>query len=65
MIFGKILLTNEHLFYNYFVRLSVGKGFATYGRTRPVLNIIDFYDAPEDIRIIGIYFCFTEATFQF
>ncbi len=29
----KFRLTNEHLFYNYYVHLYVGKNYATYGRT--------------------------------
>ena len=36
--FGQIPLINEHLFCNYFVRLSVGKatkGFDTYGCFHP------------------------------
>ncbi len=31
----KIPLTNEHLFYNYFVRLYVGNTYTTYSRIRP------------------------------
>ncbi len=35
-----IPLTNEHLFFNYFVRLSVDYIFATCGRTRPYFIFI-------------------------
>ncbi len=41
IFFVQIPLINEHLFCNYFVRLSVGndtKGFATYGCFHPCLS---------------------------
>ncbi len=44
--FVQIYLMNEHLFCNYFVRLSVGnvtKGFATYGCFHPCFIFISIF----------------------
>ncbi len=38
--FMKIRPTNEHLFYNYVVRLFFGYRFTDYGRTRPYFIVL-------------------------
>ncbi len=58
----QIPLVNEHLFYKYFVRLTVGnatKGFATYGCCHPCLNSLAhssykkvFYNAPFSLNFL-------------
>ncbi len=40
-MYVKIPQTNKHLFYHYFVRLSVGNSFPSYGRTSPYLSKIN------------------------
>ena len=51
----KITLTNEHLFFNYFIGLSISYSFASYGRMNVLFIVFCIYWLRNPVNIFEIY----------